>query len=126
MISIHLHLVSNPALDIAQGCFFLYSLVKENIFIGVNKMTTILIVDDDKNILNLVSIHLSEQGYHVLKAQDGIEALEILHEEICHLAVVDVMMPFMDGYELTKEIRRQYNIPVILLTAKSQIDDKEQ
>ncbi|GGN63180.1 response regulator transcription factor [Oceanobacillus indicireducens] len=89
-------------------------------------MTTILIVDDDKNILNLVSIHLSEQGYHVLKAKDGIEALEILHEENCHLAVVDVMMPFMDGYELTKEIRRQYNIPVILLTAKSQIDDKEQ
>lgn len=89
-------------------------------------MANILMVDDDINILNLVSIHLSEQGYKVLKAKDGIEALEILNKEICNLAVVDVMMPFMDGYKLTKEIRKKYNIPVILLTAKNQIEDKEQ
>lgn len=89
-------------------------------------MTKILIVDDDINILNLVYIHLSEQGYQVSKAKDGIQALEILHKEICHLAIVDVMMPFMNGYELTKKIREQYNIPVILLTAKNQIEDKEQ
>lgn len=89
-------------------------------------MTNILIVDDDINILKLVNIHLSEQGYKVFKAKDGIEALEILNREICNLAVVDVMMPFMDGYTLTKEIRNQYNIPVILLTAKNQIEDKEQ
>lgn len=89
-------------------------------------MTNILVADDDSNILNLVSIHLSEQGYIVFKAKDGIEALEILNRENCHLAVVDVMMPFMDGYKLTREIRQQYNIPVILLTAKNQIEDKEQ
>lgn len=89
-------------------------------------MTTILIVDDDKHILNLVSIPLAEQGYNVLKAKDGFEALEVLRKEKCHLAVVDVMIPFIDGFELTKEIRKVYNIPVILLTAKGQLDDKRQ
>ncbi|MEH6947298.1 response regulator transcription factor [Bacillus sp. JJ634] len=89
-------------------------------------MTSILIVDDDINILKLVDIHLSEQGYKVFQAKNGIEALEILQKEMCHLAVVDIMMPFMDGYELTKEIRDKYDLPVILLTAKNQIEDKEQ
>ncbi|WP_417897735.1 response regulator transcription factor [Bacillus haimaensis] len=89
-------------------------------------MTNILIVDDDIHILNLVRIHLSEQGYQVFQAKDGMEALEILHKQSCHLAVVDVMMPFMDGFTLTKEIRTRYHIPVILLTAKNQIEDKEQ
>lgn len=89
-------------------------------------MTSILIVDDDINILKLVDIHLSEQGYKVFQAKNGIEALEILQKEMCHLAVVDIMMPFMDGYELTKEIRNKYDLPVILLTAKNQIEDKEQ
>lgn len=88
-------------------------------------MTNILIVDDDINILQLVNIHLSEAGYKVLQANDGTEALGILNRETCNLAVVDVMMPFMDGYALTKEIRNKYDIPVILLTAKSQIEDKE-
>jgi two-component system, OmpR family, response regulator len=89
-------------------------------------MTTILIVDDDMIILNLINIQLTNQGYTVVQAKDGIEALEILKKEACDLAVVDVMMPFMDGFELTREIRKQYNIPVLLLTAKSQIEDKEQ
>jgi len=89
-------------------------------------MTNILVVDDDIHILKLVSIHLSEEGYRVFQAKDGIEALQLLSTEMCDLAVVDVMMPFMDGYSLTKEIRKQYDIPVILLTAKNQIEDKEQ
>lgn len=89
-------------------------------------MTNILIVDDDINILKLVDIHLSEQGYNVFQAKDGMEALEILKKATCDLAIVDVMMPFMDGYTLTKEIRTLYDIPVILLTAKSEIEDKEQ
>ncbi|MBV7505828.1 response regulator transcription factor [Bacillus sp. sid0103] len=88
-------------------------------------MTTILIVDDDLNILKLLDIHLSEIGYRVFQAKNGIEALEILNREACDLAVVDVMMPFMDGYALTNEIRKKYAIPVILLTAKNQIEDKE-
>lgn len=89
-------------------------------------MTTILIVDDDINILKLVSIHLSESGYKIFQAKDGIEALGVLNRESCDLAVVDVMMPYMDGYALTKEIRKKYDIPVILLTAKSHIEDKEE
>lgn len=89
-------------------------------------MKNILIVDDDIHILELVSIHLAEQGFSVYKANDGIEALEILKKEVCHLAIVDVMMPFIDGFTLTKKIREQYNIPIILLTAKSEIEDKEQ
>jgi two-component system, OmpR family, response regulator len=89
-------------------------------------MTTILIVDDDIHIINLVNIHLSNQGYHVLQAKDGMEALEILKMDACNLAVVDVMMPFMDGFTLTSEIRKLYDIPVLLLTAKNQIEDKEQ
>ena len=89
-------------------------------------MTTILIVDDDMIILNLINIQLTNQGYTVVQAKEGIEALEVLKKEACDLAVVDVMMPFMDGFELTREIRKQYNIPVLLLTAKSQIEDKEQ
>lgn len=89
-------------------------------------MANILIVDDDIKVLNLVNIYLTEQGYRVLKAKDGMEALKILGKEVCHLAVIDVMMPYIDGYELTRKIRDEYNIPVILLTAKNQIDDKEQ
>jgi two-component system, OmpR family, response regulator len=89
-------------------------------------MTNILIVDDDINILELVDVHLSEGGYNVFQAQDGIKALSILSNKKCDLAVVDIMMPYMDGYALTKEIRNKYDIPVILLTAKNQIEDKEQ
>jgi two-component system, OmpR family, response regulator len=89
-------------------------------------MTTILIADDDINILELVTIHLSQAGYHVFQAKDGTEALVLLKREACDLAVVDVMMPFMDGFSLTREIRRTYDIPVILLTAKNQIEDKEE
>jgi DNA-binding response OmpR family regulator len=88
-------------------------------------MTNILMVDDDINILKLVDIQLSKHGYQFFQAKNGMEALEILKKHACHLAVVDVMMPFMDGYTLTKEIRSQYDIPVILLTAKSEIEDKE-
>ncbi|WP_026909149.1 response regulator transcription factor [Paucisalibacillus globulus] len=89
-------------------------------------MTRILIVDDDKNILQLVSIHLSQAGFLIHLAKDGIEALDILTKNRCDLAIIDVMMPFMDGFTLTKEIREKYDIPVILLTAKNQIEDKEE
>lgn len=88
-------------------------------------MVKILTVDDDIHILKLLNIHLTEAGYLVSQAKNGIEALEILNKEMCDLAIVDVMMPYMDGYTLTKEIRNRYDIPIILLTAKSQIEDKE-
>lgn len=89
-------------------------------------MTTILIVDDDVHVLTLIDIHLRKEGYQVVQAADGMEALNILSSRTCDLAVVDVMMPYIDGYRLTREIRSRYDLPVILLTAKNQIEDKEQ
>lgn len=88
-------------------------------------MSTILVVDDDANIRKLVSLHLHEEGYTVLEAENGQQAFAILEKEVCDLAVVDIMMPVVDGYELTRNIRNDYDIPVILLTAKNQIEDKE-
>lgn len=88
-------------------------------------MSKILIVDDDKNILDLVRIHLTQAGYQVLKADNGVQALEVLEMEIPDLAIVDVMMPGMNGYELTKHIRENIDIPVLLLTAKGELEDKE-
>ncbi len=88
-------------------------------------MRHILVVDDDPNIRNLVSIYLREEGFTVLNAVNGQEALNILEEKPCDMAIVDIMMPIVDGYELTKNIREYYDIPVILLTAKDQIEDKE-
>lgn len=88
-------------------------------------MRNILIVDDDQHIRNLVKVYLSDEGFHVLEAENGLEALNVLEKTTCDLAVVDIMMPVADGYELTKDIREYYDIPVIMLTAKSQIEDKE-
>ncbi len=88
-------------------------------------MRTILIVDDDKYIRDLVKSILLKEGYNLLAAENGDQAMKALEKEPCDLAVVDIMMPEMDGYQLTANIRKLYDIPVILLTAKSQIEDKE-
>ena len=88
-------------------------------------MMKILVVDDDPNILELVSIQLTQAGYTVKKASNGFEALTLIEEDCPDLAVVDVMMPGMDGYELTKQIRSETDIPVLLLTAKGELEDKE-
>lgn len=85
----------------------------------------ILVVDDDLHIQRLVSIHLTKEGYHVLKASDADEALRLLEEERVDLAIVDVMMPGMNGFDLTKILTEDLSIPVILLTAKGQLEDKE-
>ena len=87
-------------------------------------MIKILAVDDDESILNLVSIHLTRSGYKVLKATNGIEALTLIEHELPDLAVVDVMMPKMDGFTLTKKLS-EMDIPVLLLTAKGELEDKE-
>src|SRR5690606_36092209 len=81
---------------------------------------------DDADILQLVTIHLTREGYDVLQARNGLDALEILEEEEVNLAIVDVMMPGMDGFSLTKILTKELDIPVILLTAKDQLADKEQ
>ncbi|WP_020006571.1 response regulator transcription factor [Salinicoccus albus] len=87
-------------------------------------MERILMVDDDPNIVNIVELNLSGTGYEVVTANDGRQALKRMAEKTCDLAVVDVMMPYMDGIALTEAIRSEYDIPVIILTAKGQIEDK--
>ena len=85
----------------------------------------ILVVDDDQDILQLVSIHLKREGYKVEQASSAASALQLLEERDVDLAIVDVMMPQMNGFELTEILTRDLNIPVILLTAKGQLADKE-
>ncbi len=83
-----------------------------------------MVIDDDKNILQLVSIHLTREGYRVLQANNAAEALSLLEEEVPDLVVADVMMPGMDGIELTKILSDDFGIPVLLLTAKGDLEDK--
>lgn len=87
-------------------------------------MNKILVVDDDPNILELVNIHLVQAGYSVMKAPNGEEALKLVETDLPDLAVVDVMMPGMDGYTLTQRLREE-DLPVLLLTAKGELEDKE-
>lgn len=84
----------------------------------------ILVVEDDKEILDGIGIYLNNQGYKVFKAQNGIEGLDIIEKEEIHLAVVDIMMPKMDGITMTMRLRERYEFPVIMLTAKSEEIDK--
>ena len=84
----------------------------------------ILIVEDDKEILDGVGIYMKNQGYKVFKAQNGLEGLKILEQEEIHLAVVDIMMPVMDGITMTMKLRETYDFPVIMLSAKSEEIDK--
>lgn len=87
--------------------------------------THILVVDDDPHIRELLRFLLSKEGYTVFEAENGSEGSVIMEKELIHLAVVDVMMPLKNGWELCEEIRRYYDIPVIMLTAKGAIEDKE-
>ena len=88
-------------------------------------MFNILIVEDDKNIRKLMQIKLSAEGYNVITAQDGLEALDKIAESHIDIMIVDVMMPKMDGYELIKTLRENKNvIPAIMVTARSSIEDK--
>lgn len=84
----------------------------------------ILIVEDDKEIRDGIEIYLKSQGYEVYKAADGIEGLEQIHNHEIHLAIVDVMMPRMDGIQMVMEMRNEYDFPVIMLSAKSEEVDK--
>ncbi|MDN7242896.1 response regulator transcription factor [Planococcus sp. N028] len=85
----------------------------------------ILVVDDDLYIQQLVAIHLGKEGYTVLQADHAEQALLLLENETVDLAIVDVMMPGMNGFELTRILTQDLDIPVILLTAKGQLEDKE-
>ena len=85
---------------------------------------TILIVDDEKEIRDLVDIYLKNEGYNIKKASNGQEALDILREEKIDLIILDVMMPKMDGIEACIKIREEKNMPIIMLSAKSEDMDK--
>lgn len=84
----------------------------------------ILIVEDDKEIREGVEIYLRSQGYEVFRAADGVEGLKVLEQEEIHLAIVDIMMPRMDGIQMTMKLREKYDFPVIMLSAKSEEVDK--
>ena len=84
----------------------------------------ILVVDDDREIVDGIGIFLSGEVYKVLKAYDGIEALDILSENEVHLMILDIMMPKLDGIKTLMKLRESRNIPVILLSAKSEDADK--
>ncbi|MEG0014748.1 MAG: response regulator transcription factor [Cellulosilyticaceae bacterium] len=85
---------------------------------------TILVCDDDKPIVNSLALHLQKEGYGVIKAYNGLEALEILEKQEVHLILLDVMMPKLDGLSTTLRIRQEKNIPIIILSAKSEDTDK--
>ncbi|MBM7632097.1 response regulator transcription factor [Geomicrobium sediminis] len=88
-------------------------------------MTTVLLADDDANLRGFVREHLQREGYHVIEAKDGVEALEQMETTRIQLAIVDLMMPKMSGYELAEQLREHYEIPILMLTAKDQLRDKE-
>lgn len=84
----------------------------------------ILLAEDDEDIVKLIRLYLENEGFNVLWAKDGVDALEIFEEENVNIAVVDIMMPRMNGYELTKNIRKESNIPIIILSAAHLDSDK--
>lgn len=87
-------------------------------------MYKILVCDDDREIVEAIEIYLSQEGYQILKAYDGIEALEILEKEKVNLLIIDVMMPRLDGIRATLKIREKNSLPIIILSAKSEDTDK--
>ncbi|SDC00507.1 DNA-binding response regulator, OmpR family, contains REC and winged-helix (wHTH) domain [Terribacillus halophilus] len=89
-------------------------------------MIKILVVDDDLLTRQFIQLLLTEEGYAVSVAEDGMAAWRVLQQDIFNLVVVDVMMPFLDGFTLTAKIKQEMDIPVIVLTAKGQMEDKEQ
>ena len=87
-------------------------------------MFNILVCDDDKEIVDAIDIYLSQEGYHILKAYDGLQAIEIMKKEEVHLILLDIMMPNMDGIRATRKIRETSSVPIIMLSAKSEDVDK--
>ncbi|MGL6175268.1 MAG: response regulator transcription factor [Cellulosilyticaceae bacterium] len=87
-------------------------------------MYNILVCDDDPHIVESIAIHLQKENYYVLKAYNGLEALELLDKQEVHLILLDVMMPKLDGLSTTLRIRQEHNVPIIILSAKSEDTDK--
>ena len=88
------------------------------------KKNTILVCDDDREIVDAIEIYLSQEGYRILKAYDGVQAVEMLEQEDVQLLLIDIMMPKLDGLRATLKIREKSSIPIIILSAKSEDADK--
>jgi DNA-binding response OmpR family regulator len=88
------------------------------------KRISILIADDKEEIADLIAIHLEKEGYNLIKVHDGQEAIRVIRNQSIDLLILDIMMPKMDGYEVTRQIREQYNMPIIFLSAKTSDFDK--
>ena len=84
----------------------------------------ILVCDDDREIVNAIEVYMRNEGYGVLKAYDGLEALNVMERNEVHLVIMDIMMPKLDGMRATMKIREERNIPIIMLSAKSEDYDK--
>ena len=80
----------------------------------------ILVVEDEKGIRDAITIYLKNQGYHVYEAENGAQGLEMVENHTIHLAIVDIMMPVMDGITMTMKLREKYDFPLIFLSAKSE------
>lgn len=88
-------------------------------------MYNILVCDDDKEIVEAIEIYLSQEGYHILKAYDGMQALKILETEEVHLLILDVMMPRLDGYQVARQVRAaRCATPILMLTARGGVEDR--
>lgn len=88
------------------------------------KKNTILVCDDDREIVDAIEIYLSQEGYRILKAYDGVQAVEMLEQEDVQQLLIDIMMPKLDGLRATLKIREKSSIPIIILSAKSEDADK--
>ncbi|MFJ5760984.1 vancomycin resistance response regulator transcription factor, VanR-F/VanR-M family [Neobacillus sp. NPDC093182] len=88
------------------------------------KSISILVADDEEEIANLIAIHLEKEGYRVFKALDGEEAIHVIQTQSIDLVILDIMMPKLDGYEVTRQTREQHNMPIIFLSAKTSDFDK--
>ena len=87
-------------------------------------MTKILVVEDEKEIADLLEFYLKNEGFQVIKTYKGLEAMDIIHREEVDLAILDIMLPDMDGFTILKNIREKYYFPVIMLTARVEDIDK--
>ena len=85
---------------------------------------TILVVDDDAEITDLIEVYLCNEGFGVIKCYDGLQAQNVLESNEISLAIVDVMMPQMNGFDLCRKIREQFSFPIIILTARFEFTDK--
>ncbi|TKC19875.1 response regulator transcription factor [Robertmurraya kyonggiensis] len=90
------------------------------------KDISILIADDEEEIADLVAIHLEKEGFDVFKVHNGQDALQVIQTRTIDLLILDIMMPKMDGYEVTRQIREHHNMPIIFLSAKTSDFDKVQ